>query len=143
VRPIVSINTSAFGLNIAITSTDSRSAYGSPAFADESRWRADAQAAVVRSFRPDGPARQLVAAMRSPSRVDQLRLLDVPTLVVHGTHDTLIDPIGGRRTAELIPHGRFEIIEGMGHDYPPQLSEVWTRTVVSHITTASGSTSFL
>ena len=33
---------------------------------------------------------------------------------------------GGRRTADLIPGARFEAIEGMGHDYPPQL---WNRLV--------------
>ena len=49
-----------------------------------------------------------------------------PTLVIHGDNDTLIDISGGRRTAELIPGARFDVIEGMGHDYPPQL---WDRLV--------------
>ena len=45
--------------------------------------------------------------------------MTVPALVMHGDCDTLIDQSGGRRTAELIPGARFELIEGMGHDYPP------------------------
>ena len=57
----------------------------------------------------------------------------MPTLVLHGDKDTLIDQIGGRRTAELIPRARFELIEGMGHDYPPELWEQWTELVVAHI----------
>jgi pimeloyl-ACP methyl ester carboxylesterase len=36
----------------------------------------------------------------SGSRADALRKLQVPTLVIHGLDDTLIDPSGGRRTAE-------------------------------------------
>ena len=56
----------------------------------------------------------------------------MPTLVIHGSADTLIDPIGGRRTAELIPGARFELIEGMGHDYPPELWERWVDLVVGH-----------
>ena len=56
----------------------------------------------------------------------------MPTLVIHGSADTLIDPIGGRRTAELIPGARFELIEGMGHDYPPQLWERWVDLVTDH-----------
>ena len=44
---------------------------------------------------------------------------------MHGDRDTLIDISGGRRTAELIPGARFELIEGMGHDYPPQLWSQW------------------
>ena len=54
----------------------------------------------------------------SGSRADGLREVTVPTLVMHGSADTLIDPSGGRRTAELVPGARFVLIEGMGHDYP-------------------------
>ena len=50
----------------------------------------------------------------------------VPALVIHGDADKLVDPSGGRRTAEAIPGARFELIEGMGHDYPP---EYWDRIV--------------
>ncbi|MGD9999581.1 MAG: alpha/beta fold hydrolase [Ilumatobacteraceae bacterium] len=98
--------------------------WGSPEYADESRWRRDAERAFDRSFRPDGVGRQFVAIGASPPRADALRSVRVPTLVVHGDRDTLIDQSGGRRTAELIPGARFELIEGMGHDYPPQL---WPR----------------
>ena len=107
--------------------------FGSPApYADEDRWRADAGAAFDRSFTPDGTRRQMFAVGASGSRADGLRQLDVPTLVIHGSADTLIDPIGGRRTAELIPGARFELIEGMGHDYPPGLWERWVDLVVGH-----------
>lgn len=53
----------------------------------------------------------------------------MPSLVIHGDCDTLIDQSGGRRTAELIPGARFELIEGMGHDFPPQLWKRWTKLV--------------
>ena len=51
---------------------------------------------------------------------------------MHGDKDTLINADGGRRTAELIPGARFELIEGMGHDYPPQLWDRWVDLVVAH-----------
>ncbi len=114
-------------------------AYGSPAFADETRWRADATAAVQRSFRPDGPGRQFSAARSSGSRADGLRKLRIPTLVMHGSHDTLIYPIGGRRTAALIPGARFVMLNGMGHDYPPQMWRQWTDFVLAHIARARSS----
>ena len=69
----------------------------------------------------------------SGSWADGLRQVTTPTLVMHGDKDTLIDQIGGRRTAELIPGARFELIEGMGHDYPPQLWRRWVDLVVGHI----------
>ncbi len=59
-------------------------------------------------------------------------------LVMHGDKDALIDQSGGRRTAELVPGARFELIEGMGHDYPPQLWERWIDLVTGHAAEADG-----
>lgn len=107
--------------------------WGSPEFADEGRWRADAERAFDRAFRPDGTARQFFAIRASGPRAEQLRAVTVPTLVMHGDRDALIDASGGRRTAELIPGARFELIEGMGHDYPPQLWATWVDLVADFV----------
>jgi pimeloyl-ACP methyl ester carboxylesterase len=114
-------------------------AYGSTFDDDEDRWRADAAASFDRSFTPDGTGRQFFAVCASGPRADALRTLTVPTLVIHGSADTLIDPIGGRRTAELVPGARFELIDGMGHDYPPAIWERWV-DLVTEFATASGAT---
>src|SRR4051794_12713404 len=103
--------------------------WGSPAYFDEERCRRDAQRAGDRGFHPSGTGRQFLAIAAAPQRADRLREVSVPTLVMHGDRDTLIDISGGRRTAELIPGARFEAIEGMGHDYPPQLWERWVGLV--------------
>ena len=106
--------------------------WGSPEFADEARWRADAEAAFDRCFDPAGPTRQFLAVRASGPRGDKLRHIDIPTLVIHGDKDTLIQPDGGRQTADVIPGARFELIEGMGHDYPPQLWDRWVALVADH-----------
>ncbi len=111
---------------------DGLHAWGSPAFADEGRWADDAAAAFDRCFDPAGTTRQFLAVRASGSRAAQLRDVTARTLVMHGDKDTLIDQSGGRRTAELIPGARFELIEGMGHDYPPQLWDRWVDLVVGH-----------
>ncbi len=74
-----------------------------------------------RMFYPEGGPRQLAAVYASGSRAEQLQLLTVPTLVVHGLDDTLISPSGGQRTAELIPNARLLMLEDMGHDLPRPL----------------------
>ncbi|MEK7411522.1 MAG: alpha/beta hydrolase [Actinomycetota bacterium] len=74
-----------------------------------------------RMYYPEGGSRQLAAIYASSSRGEALQKIDVPTLVVHGTDDTLISPSGGRRTAELIPHARLLMVEDMGHDLPRPL----------------------
>ena len=116
-------------------------AYGSPKFADENRWRRDATAAVERSFRPDGPARQYRAAIASGSRETGLRALRIPTLVMHGSHDALIYPVAGRRTAALVRGARFVLLDGLGHDYPPQMWNLWTGLVSAHINSCNAMSS--
>lgn len=103
--------------------------WGSPAFADESRWERDAGRAFDRSFDPGGVRRQFLAVGASSSRSDDLPLVTTPTLVIHGNADTLIDISGGRRTADLIPGSKLIEIDGMGHDYPPQLWPVLTEHI--------------
>jgi pimeloyl-ACP methyl ester carboxylesterase len=100
---------------------------GSPGFeVDDEARRAMARASYERGIYPEGTARQLVAIIASGDRTEALRGLDVPTTVIHGTHDVLIDVSGGRATAAAIPGARLELVEGMGHDLP---RAVWPRLV--------------
>lgn len=107
--------------------------WGSPEFFDEDRLRADAERSFDRAFTPDGTTRQFFAIRASAPRAQLLREVTVPTLVMHGSADTLITPSGGERTAELIPGARFVLIDGMGHDYPPQLWRRWVDEVTGFI----------
>lgn len=103
--------------------------YGSkPEWLDDEVSRERAAAAYDRCFCPQGVGRQMMAVMRDGSRADDLRKVTVPTLVLHGSRDTLIDPSGGRRTAELVPGAQYVEIEGMGHDYPPAVWDQWVST---------------
>ena len=77
----------------------------------------------------------MVAILASGSRSRALAELSVPTMVLHGDRDPLIDISGGRRTAELVPGAELRVLDGMGHDMPPQY---WDRIVgglTTHITT--------
>ena len=111
--------------------------WGSPAHFDEERITAFANEAFDRSFDPAGQARQLMAIMRSGSRTEALGAVTTPALVIHGDADRLVDQSGGRRTAEAIPDARFELVEGMGHDYPPALWPTIVRLVTDHARAAS------
>ncbi|MER6050555.1 alpha/beta hydrolase [Streptomyces sp. NPDC001793] len=84
-----------------------------------------------RSYYPAGIGRQLGAMILSGSRADALRELRVPTLVIHGSDDTLIDPSGGRRTAELVPGAELLLVPDMGHDRP---RELWPRLIDALVT---------
>jgi pimeloyl-ACP methyl ester carboxylesterase len=87
-------------------------------FYDEDEARSSAAQAYDRAYEPAGTARQLLAVLASGDRVEGLRSLSVPTLVVHGDVDPLVTPSGGARTAELVPGAELLSLEGMGHDLP-------------------------
>ena len=103
-------------------------AWASRTYGDPAALRALAAASYDRSYYPAGVPRQLAAMILDGSRADALRALAVPTLVIHGLDDTLIDPSGGERTAELVPDARLVLVEDMGHDRPralwPQLVDL-------------------
>ncbi|HVA09578.1 MAG TPA: alpha/beta hydrolase [Acidimicrobiales bacterium] len=110
-----------------------------PEWFDEDAIRARAGAAYDRCFCPAGIGRQMRAVMHDGSRTEELRAIRLPTLVMHGSRDTLIDPSGGRRTAELIPGARYVEIEGMGHDYPRAIWKEWVSIWSGFVqTTADG-----
>ena len=71
-----------------------------------------------RGLNPAGVGRQLRAILASGSRKARLRDVRAPTLVIHGTVDPLVHPMGGRDTAASIPGARLMMIEGMGHAIP-------------------------
>ncbi len=113
--------------------------WGSPEHQDDERTAAIVAEAYDRGFDPAGQARQLMAIMASPSRTEALRQVRVPALVLHGDQDRLVDMSGGRRTAEAIPGARFEVLEGMGHDYPVAYWDRWVRLVADHARAADRS----
>ena len=92
---------------------------GSPGFdRDEADLRRIAATSYNRGRNPAGSGRQLAAIIASGNRTRRLQALDVPTVVIHGTADRLVNPSGGRATARAIPGARLVEIEGMGHDLP-------------------------
>ncbi len=94
--------------------------WASPAHWSPEWVRAKGRAMLDHGVDPKGAARQFRAIHASGSRDDDIRHLDVPTLVIHGSADKLIRPDGGRHLAEVIPGARYEEIDGLGHDLPPR-----------------------
>jgi pimeloyl-ACP methyl ester carboxylesterase len=95
---------------------------GSPGFElDEPDLRARTGLAFDRGYDPAGVARQMLAVAASHDRTAALRSVSVPTLVLHGTDDPLVDVSGGRATASAVPGAELVVFDGMGHDLPRAL----------------------
>lgn len=72
-------------------------------------------------YYPEGATRQYAAIVADGSRVDRLKKVHLPFLVIHGKDDPLVTVEGGIDTAKHVAGAKLELIEGMGHDLPVEL----------------------
>jgi pimeloyl-ACP methyl ester carboxylesterase len=93
--------------------------------------------AFDRGYYPVGTVRQLLAIVADGSRVDMLKTIRVPTLVIHGGADPLVPKEGGIDTAKHIQGARLEIIDEMAHDLPPSQIGRLVDLIAGHAANAS------
>jgi pimeloyl-ACP methyl ester carboxylesterase len=96
-----------------------RRTIGSPGYpTPDAELRAFVEKNVDRSWYPEGAARQYLSVIASGDRVELLKTIKVPTLVLHGEDDPLLPVECGRDVARLVPGARIETFPGWGHDFP-------------------------
>ncbi len=106
---------------------------GSPGFAqDAAVQRPHLERVARRGLYPAGTARQLAAVLASGDRRPMLHNVEAPTLVIHGANDPLVPLAAGRDTARHIRGAELEVIDGMGHDFPPALMAKIAARVADH-----------
>jgi pimeloyl-ACP methyl ester carboxylesterase len=110
-----------------------RRVYQSPAYPKSEE---DLYAFVAREYDhmyyPEGGTRQYAAIMGDGSRVEALRKVRVPFLVIHGKADPLVPHAGGEDTAKSVPGAKFVSIDGMGHDLPVELCAQYVELIAAH-----------
>ena len=74
-----------------------------------------------RGVSASGVLRQMLAVVTQSNRAMRLRSLNLPSMVIHGLADKMVHVSGGRATAAAIPGAELLLIDGMGHDLPPDL----------------------
>lgn len=94
--------------------------------------------AFDRGYYPVGTRRQLLAIIADGSRVERLKKIAVPTLVVHGGADPLVPKEGSEDIARHIPGARLEIIDEMAHDLPPSQVSRMVDLIAGHAKQAHG-----
>jgi len=115
-----------------IDNSERSTVWASKRHVDIDKIRRRAAEAFDRAFYPEGAPRQLAAIYASGDRTARLGELRVPTLVIHGRDDTLIQPDGGVQTAAAIPDANLLLLAHMGHDLPQPLWPVIVDAIVSH-----------
>ena len=82
----------------------------------------------------------MLAILSDGSRVERLRRIRVPTLVIHGADDPLVPVAAGEHTGQMIPGAKLEIVQGKGHDLPPGLVSTLTGLILDHCRTVDETT---
>ena len=92
-----------------------------------------------RGFYPKGAARHLTAIAATGDRTSELKKVDVPFLVIHGTHDPLVPVWGGLATHRAVPNAKLKLIRGMGHELPVGAWKIIVSAVTRHARAAEPS----
>ena len=109
-------------------------AIGSPGYPiDDFTLREQAVMNVDRNYNPAGVQRQLVAITASGDRRQAVGKIKAPTLVIHGSDDPIIPVQRGRDTAQRIRNAKLKIVDGMGHDFPPELMSRMCKWIAKHV----------
>lgn len=104
---------------------------------DEATLRAQARDLYERNPDTRGTARQTAALFANRYDEQAIKSITAPALVIHGSADLLIPLRHAYHTAKVLPDATLLIIEGMGHEFPP---EVWPQVIdalVEHTTQES------
>jgi 3-oxoadipate enol-lactonase len=104
----------------------------SPAMAaDDSAYAAFKRIAAQRAVAVPVIMAQLQAGMALDT-ADRLGQLAMPTLVIHGTEDDMLDVANGRLIASRVPGSRLEIFDGIGHMFFWELPERSAELIREH-----------
>lgn len=90
---------------------------------------ARARETYARGWSIQGTMRHMLAVMTQHDRTRALGGVRVPTLVIHGGADPMVDPSGGRATAAAVPGAHLMVVPGMAHEIPVELEGLFATAI--------------
>jgi pimeloyl-ACP methyl ester carboxylesterase len=71
-----------------------------------------------RGYNPHANLHQTAAMTVSGSRLNELKHISVPSLIIHGSEDPLLHPGHAIKCAEKIPNAKLVLLDKIGHELP-------------------------
>jgi pimeloyl-ACP methyl ester carboxylesterase len=89
----------------------------------DDEWVSETAAESLRRHAPDRYARsrQLAAGFAAKLPAGGIARITQPVLVLNGDEDPIVRPAAGRALARAVPHGRFVLVQRMGHMFSASL----------------------
>jgi pimeloyl-ACP methyl ester carboxylesterase len=94
--------------------------------------RSITEKSYIRGWNTNGTQNHAAAGMASPSRLEALRNLNIPTLVIHGTEDPAINYAHGVVCAKVIPGAKLLTLKGVGHEIPVEIIPETVEAILKH-----------
>lgn len=92
--------------------------YHHPEHQDEAKAREQYIQSYERAYHPEGFKRQLLAMLAAKPRGEQLKKLQIPSLIFHGDRDPVFPLEHGKYLADCLPNSYLSIVEKLGHGLP-------------------------
>ena len=80
-----------------------------------------------------GYARQLLAILSSKDRIQRIKSIKAPTLIIHGEDDPVINVKNSYRMHKLIPKSKLVVISNMRHLIEPEILEQFKTQLIEHL----------
>ena len=80
-----------------------------------------------------GYARQLLAILASKNRIKRVKAIKVPTLIIHGEKDPVIDVKNAYKMEKLIPNSKLVVITNMRHLIEEEILDQFKEDLLLHL----------
>jgi pimeloyl-ACP methyl ester carboxylesterase len=100
---------------------------------DEQWLKSITEESYNRGLDPKTTQNHMAAMISSPSRLEALKNLNIPTLVIHGTEDPTLNYAHGVVCAKVIPGAKLLLLKGVGHEIPSEIVPEAVEAVLNHI----------
>ena len=80
-----------------------------------------------------GFGRQLTAILGSENRINKVKLISSPTLIIHGNEDPLISVKNAYKTNKLIKNSKLKVIPDMRHLIEPPVFDQFKEDLLNHL----------
>ena len=100
---------------------------------DNPQFKEEVNETIQRSPDDSGFIRQMAAILGTKNRINKVKTISVPTLIIHGETDPLIKVKNAFHTHKLIKNSNLKVIKNMGHLIEEPIFDQFKIDLINHL----------